>query len=46
MNKSLYEEQSLKMHKLARGKLAVASKITVKKLEDLSLAYSPRVAGP
>ena len=46
MESNRYEEQSLKMHKLARGKLAVASKVPVANLEDLSLAYSPGVAGP
>lgn len=46
MERTLYEEQSLKMHKLARGKLAVSSKVPVNNLEDLSLAYSPGVAGP
>ena len=42
---NVYEE-SLKLHEQFRGKLSVVSKISVKKKEDLSLAYSPGVAEP
>lgn len=41
-----YEQQSLKMHQAARGKLAVVSKVSMNSQHDLSLAYSPGVAGP
>ncbi len=41
-----FEQQSLKMHQAARGKLAVVSKVPVNNQDDLSLAYSPGVAGP
>ena len=46
MERNQYEQQSLKVHKLARGKLTVSSKVPVNNLEDLALAYSPGVAGP
>ncbi|ABR47509.1 Malate dehydrogenase (oxaloacetate-decarboxylating) [Alkaliphilus metalliredigens QYMF] len=41
-----YGERSLKMHEEKRGKIAVASKVTVKNRDDLSLAYTPGVAEP
>jgi len=41
----IYEE-SLIMHKNNQGKIDVISKVAVKNEKDLSLAYSPGVAGP
>lgn len=38
-------EQSLELHKKNRGKLAVNSKIPLTNKEELSLAYTPGVAG-
>ncbi len=43
MNK-IYE-QSLKLHKKHGGKLGVNSKVSLKTKQDLSLAYTPGVAG-
>ena len=40
---SVYEE-SLKLHEEHKGKLEVTSKIKVKNMHDLSLAYTPGVA--
>ena len=40
---SVYEE-SLKLHEEHKGKLEVTSKIKVKNMQDLSLAYTPGVA--
>lgn len=37
-------EKSLKMHKEYKGKIEVVSKVPVKSMEDLSLAYTPGVA--
>lgn len=42
---NLYEA-AIKMHKEARGKLGVHSKVPVRNADDLSLAYSPGVAEP
>lgn len=42
---SVYEE-SLKLHIENKGKIEVISKVSVKTMEDLSLAYSPGVAEP
>ncbi len=39
-------ERSLKMHRDLRGKIRVESKVNVKNLEDLSIAYTPGVAEP
>ncbi|MEX0876787.1 MAG: NAD-dependent malic enzyme, partial [Phycisphaerales bacterium] len=39
-------ERSEKLHRDARGKLAVACKVPLKTREDLSLAYTPGVARP
>ncbi|MCA9387215.1 NADP-dependent malic enzyme [Candidatus Dojkabacteria bacterium] len=41
-----YQEESIKLHFKHKGKLATVSKVSVKDKEDLSLAYSPGVAGP
>jgi len=42
---SIYEE-SLKVHKLDHGVLEVASKVPLKTAHDLSVDYTPGVAGP
>ncbi len=39
-------ERSLKMNRDLRGKIRVESKVNVKNLEDLSIAYTPGVAEP
>ncbi|MFT7679853.1 MAG: malate dehydrogenase (oxaloacetate-decarboxylating) [Planctomycetota bacterium] len=39
-------ERSLELHRKHKGKLAVASKVPLETLDDLSLAYSPGVARP
>ena len=41
-----YYEKSLKMHEEHRGKLEVVSRVSVANKEDLSIAYTPGVAGP
>jgi len=38
--------ESLKLHKLHKGKLGTHSKVPIDSMEDLSLAYSPGVAEP
>ena len=45
MNKNKKYEQSLKLHKKHGGKLEVISKVPLKNKSDLSLAYTPGVAG-
>jgi malate dehydrogenase (oxaloacetate-decarboxylating) len=45
MIKNKKYEQSLKLHKKYGGKLEVVSKIPLKNKKDLSLAYTPGVAG-
>ncbi len=40
------KERALKMHREARGKIRVMSKVKVEDQDDLSLAYSPGVAEP
>ncbi|MEM7625474.1 MAG: NADP-dependent malic enzyme [Planctomycetota bacterium] len=39
-------KRSVALHRAQRGKLAVAAKVPLASAEDLSLAYSPGVAGP
>lgn len=39
-------EEALQLHKEAKGKLSVTSKVPVRDAKDLSLAYSPGVAEP
>ncbi|MBD3109641.1 NAD-dependent malic enzyme [Bacillus sp. AGMB 02131] len=39
-------EQALHMHRINKGKLETVSKVEVKTVRDLSLAYSPGVAEP
>ncbi|MDD4584005.1 MAG: NADP-dependent malic enzyme [Eubacteriales bacterium] len=41
-----YYKESLKLHELNRGKLAITSKVPLKNKDDLSLAYTPGVAQP
>lgn len=41
-----YQEESIKLHREHGGKLEVRSKLPVTTKEELSLAYSPGVAGP
>lgn len=41
-----YQSKSIELHKQFGGKLKVASKMPVTNKEELSLAYSPGVAGP
>ena len=41
-----YYKESLKLHELNRGKLAITSKVSLKNKDDLSLAYTPGVAQP
>lgn len=45
MKGSVYE-QALKFHEEHRGKIEIRSKVSVKTLEDMSLAYTPGVAEP
>ncbi len=45
MGQSVYE-QALRFHELHRGKIEVKSKIRIRTKEELSLAYTPGVAGP
>lgn len=41
-----YQEESIKVHSKYKGKLEVSSKLPVKDKQELSIAYSPGVAGP
>lgn len=41
-----YKKESIKLHETNGGKLEIRSKVNVKDKTDLSLAYSPGVAGP
>jgi len=41
-----YQAESIKLHAKLRGKIELKSKVSVNTREDLSLAYSPGVAGP
>ncbi|MCE9643868.1 NADP-dependent malic enzyme [Candidatus Parcubacteria bacterium] len=41
-----YQTESIRVHKENRGKLSVESKLPVTNREELSLAYTPGVAGP
>lgn len=41
-----YSKAALEMHEKNKGKISVASKVQVKKREDLSIAYTPGVAEP
>ena len=41
-----YQKKSIELHKEFKGKLDICSKMSVTNKEELSLAYSPGVAGP
>lgn len=41
-----YQKLSIEVHKKVHGKLAVYSKLPIKNREDLSIVYTPGVAGP
>lgn len=41
-----YNEESLKMHELYKGKLEIKSKVKVETRDDLCIAYTPGVAEP
>ena len=41
-----YNKESIKLHKRIKGKLDIISNIDIDTAEDLSLVYSPGVAGP
>ncbi len=41
-----YKSASIKLHEQYKGKLSVSIKVPIENKEDLSLAYSPGVAGP
>lgn len=44
--KKNYFEASVKLHREYKGKLKIASKVTLESLDDLSTVYSPGVAQP
>lgn len=46
MKKQSIETQSIRAHRRHRGKLSVESTFRIKNTHDLSLAYTPGVAGP
>ncbi|MFZ2484552.1 MAG: NADP-dependent malic enzyme [Minisyncoccia bacterium] len=41
-----YQKLSIQIHKRVRGKIEVVSKLPIENREDLSVAYTPGVAGP
>ncbi len=41
-----YSELSLKLHEKNKGKIEVTSKVKIETRDDLSIAYTPGVAGP
>jgi malate dehydrogenase (oxaloacetate-decarboxylating) len=41
-----YQKESIRLHRKARGKISVEGKLPVRNRMDLSLAYTPGVAGP
>ena len=41
-----YQKLSIQAHRKTKGKLAIASKFNLKNRHDLSIAYTPGVAGP
>src|SRR3989344_2847100 len=44
--KKNYQQLSIKAHRKARGKISVIGKLPINNREDLSIAYTPGVAGP
>jgi malate dehydrogenase (oxaloacetate-decarboxylating) len=41
-----YNEESLKLHEMHKGKISVVSKVPLRNKDDLSIAYTPGVAQP
>jgi len=41
-----YNEESLKMHEMHKGKIEIKSKVKLENRDDLSIAYTPGVAEP
>lgn len=41
-----YQKLSIRAHRKARGKISVVGKLPINNREDLSIAYTPGVAGP
>jgi malate dehydrogenase (oxaloacetate-decarboxylating) len=41
-----YNKKSVEMHKKYKGKIEISSRVPIYSKEDLSIAYSPGVAGP
>ncbi|MEK9171959.1 MAG: NADP-dependent malic enzyme, partial [Patescibacteria group bacterium] len=41
-----YQKLSIRAHRRARGKISVVGKLPINNREDLSIAYTPGVAGP
>ncbi len=44
--KKNYQQLSIRAHRKARGKISVVGKLPINNHEDLSIAYTPGVAGP
>src|SRR3989338_4517637 len=44
--KKNYQQLSIEAHRKARGKISVIGKLPINNREDLSIAYTPGVAGP
>ena len=44
--KKNYQQLSIEAHRKARGKISVIAKLPINNREDLSIAYTPGVAGP
>ena len=41
-----YKERSIKLHKKHKGKIEIKSKVSINGRDDLSMVYTPGVAGP
>lgn len=41
-----YQKESIALHKKLKGKIEIVGKLPIRNKEDLSLAYTPGVAGP
>ena len=46
MKKKDYQKLSIQAHRKTKGKLAIASKFNLNNRHDLSIAYTPGIAGP
>ena len=46
MKKKNYQKLSIQAHRKTKGKLAIASKFNLNNRHDLSIAYTPGIAGP